>query len=236
MKPALLLVDLQGDYLGATGLQPTADILVSRATELLNGCRKRRVPVIHVWTTIHRDNDRRLPHWKKANRWHCVAGTDGHKTPAPLQPIQNETTINKSGFDGFAGGELDAALKEINCDTVILAGIHLHTCVRTIAAKSLERGLQIFIADDAVTSNDPVYAAATRRWLAERGIEFISTNEILSRLDGNAPSKLVHHSPRETKIKLFEIPIAGAVEIAAATLSAQKRVENLAADKFKFAL
>jgi hypothetical protein len=112
MKPALLLVDLQGDYLGATGLQPAADILVSRATALLNGCRERQIPVIHIWTTVRRDNDRRLPHWKKANRWHCVAGTDGHKTPAPLQPIQNETTINKSGFDGFAGGELDAAQKK----------------------------------------------------------------------------------------------------------------------------
>jgi acyl-CoA reductase-like NAD-dependent aldehyde dehydrogenase len=221
MKPALLLVDLQGDYLGATGLQPAADILVSRATALLNGCRERHIPVIHIWTTVRRDNDRRLPHWKKANRWHCVAGTDGHKTPAPLQPIQNETTINKSGFDGFAGGELDAVLKKINCDTVILAGIHLPTCVRTIAAESLERGLQIFIADDAVASNDPVYAAATRRWLAERGIEFISTNEILSRLDGNAPSKLIHYSSRETKKFLFEIPITGAVEITGATLSAQ---------------
>ena len=222
MKPALLLVDLQGDYLKAAGLQPTADLLVSRAAALLNGCRERQIPVIHIWTTVRRDNDRRLPHWKKAHRWHCVAGTDGHKTPAPLQPIQNETTINKSGFNGFAGGELDAVLKNINCDSVILAGIHLPTCVRTIAAESLERGLHIFIAGDAVAGNDPVYAAATRRWLAERGIEFISTNEILSRLDGNAPSKLVHHSPRETNKKLFEIPIAGADEIAAAALSAQK--------------
>jgi acyl-CoA reductase-like NAD-dependent aldehyde dehydrogenase/nicotinamidase-related amidase len=221
MKPALLLVDLQNDYLAATGIQPAADILISRAAALLNGGRSRQIPIIHIWTTIYRDADRRLPHWKKSNRWHCVAGTDGHKTPEPLQPRESETVVHKSGFNGFASGELDAALEKINCDTVILAGVHLHTCVRTVAAESLERGLQVFIAEDAVASNDPVYAAATRRWLAERGVEFISANEILSRLAGNAPAKLIHRSPRETGKILFEIPVAGAEEIAAATLSAQ---------------
>ena len=226
MKTALLLVDLQGDHLAT--LQPhfSADAPVACAAALLEGCRKRRVPVIHIWTTIHRENDRRLPHWKKTDRWQCVAGTAGHKTPALLQPLKNETVIHKSGFNGFADGELDEALKKTNCNTVVIAGIQLHTCVRTAAAESLERGLKIFIADDAVASNDPVYAAATRRWLAERGVEFISAGEILSRLDGNPPSKLIHRSPRETEKILFEIPVAGADEIAAATLSAQNAWNN----------
>ncbi|MGA2866205.1 MAG: aldehyde dehydrogenase family protein [Verrucomicrobiota bacterium] len=225
MKPALLLVDLQGDFLDSTGLQPARENLILQTAALLQGCRRKNIPVIHIWTTVRRDDDRRLPHWKRNNRWHCLAGSDGHKTPAPLQPLENETVINKSGFNGFAGGELDAALNKINCDTLVIAGLHLHTCIRAAAAEGLERGLHIFIPDDAVASNDPVYAAATRRWLAERGVEFVSANEILSRLDGNAPSELIHRSPRETKSILFEIPVAGADEIAAATLCAQKAWE-----------
>ena len=221
MKPALLLVDLQADYLAAAGLQPAADGLVARTTSLLGGCRESQIPVIHLWTTIHRDDDRRLPHWKKNGRWECVAGTKGHATPAPLQPLKHEIVVHKSGFNGFAGGELDAALKKIDCDTVIIAGLHLHTCVRTVAAEGLERGLRVFISEEAVASNDPVLAAATRRWLAARGVEFISGNEIRSRLEGEAPAKLIHRSPRETKKVLFEIPIAGADEIAAATRAAQ---------------
>ncbi len=221
MKPTLLLVDLQGDFLNSTGLQPAPEFLVPQTAALLNRCRLKNIPVIHVWTTIRRDDDQRMPHWKTVNRWHCVTGTPGHETPAPLQPSENETVINKSGFNGFAGGSLDAALKKINCDTVVIAGIHLHTCVRTLAAESLERGLRIFIPEDAVATNDPVLAAATRRWLAERGVEFVSAREILSRLDGNPPSKLIHRSPRELDKILFEIPVTGADEIAAAVLSAQ---------------
>jgi acyl-CoA reductase-like NAD-dependent aldehyde dehydrogenase/nicotinamidase-related amidase len=222
MKPALLLIDLQNDYLAATRLQPAADILISNAAALLNDCRRRKIPVIHIWTTLHRRNDQRLPHWKKANRWQCVAGTFGHKTSKSLQPLNGETVVHKTGFNAFAKGGLDAALKKINCDTIILAGLHLHTCVRTAAAESLERGLRIFISDDAVASDDPVFAAATRRWLAARCVEFAPAHEILLRLDGSAPGKLIQRSPREIRKILFEIPIASADEIAVATFSAQK--------------
>ena len=221
MKAALLLVDFQGDHLATLPSHPSTESLVAHAAALLADCRKRRTPVIHIWTTIQRENDRRLPHWKANNRWDCVAGTAGHETPAPLQPEQDETVIHKSGFNGFAGGELDAALKKLKCDTIILTGVHLHACVRTAAVESLERGLRIVVAEDAVGSNDPVHASATRRWLVERGVEFISANEIRSRLDGNVPSQLTHYSPRKTSHRLFEIPIAGPNEVAAAALSAQ---------------
>jgi acyl-CoA reductase-like NAD-dependent aldehyde dehydrogenase len=221
-KPALLLVDLQGDHLATLQPHLSANALVARTAALLDGCRARQIPVIHVWTTLSRSDDRRLPHWKNNNRWCCVAGTDGHKPPAPLQPAGNETIIHKSGFNGFADGELDATLKNMNCGRVILAGVHLHACVRTAAVECLERGLEVIVAEDAVASNDPVHAAATRRWLDGRSVKFVHTNEILLQLDGKAPGKLIHSSPRETEKVLFEIPIATADEIAAATLSTRK--------------
>ena len=90
MKPVLLLVDLQNDHLAAPELQPPADAVVTRAAELLDHCRRHRIPIIHVWTTLRRDKDRRLPHWKRTDRWMCVAGTSGHQPPARLQPRAGE--------------------------------------------------------------------------------------------------------------------------------------------------
>jgi acyl-CoA reductase-like NAD-dependent aldehyde dehydrogenase/nicotinamidase-related amidase len=226
MKPALLLVDLQSDYLATPELHPPADAVVTRAAVLLDHCRHHCIPVIHVWTTIRRDEDRRLPHWKRTGRWMCVAGTSGHQPPARLQPREGETIIHKTGFNAFASATLDAALRRMNCDAVILAGVHLHTCVRTAAAECLERGLEVFIAEDAVGSNDPAHAAAVRRWLAERCVQFEPVDAVLSRLDGNEPSKMVHRSPRETDKILFEVPIAGADEIAAVAAAAKNAWTN----------
>jgi len=221
MKPALLLVDLQSDHLAAPEIQPPVDTVVARAAALLDYCRRHHVPVIHVWTTIRRGKDRRLPHWERLGRWICVAGTSGHQPPDRLQPRTGETIIHKTGFNAFAGPTLEAALQRLNCNAVILAGVQLHTCVRTVAAESLERGLEVFIADDAVGSNDPVHAAAIRRWLAERCVQFESVTRVVSRLNGKGPPRWVHRSPRETKKVLFEVPVAGADEIAAATAAAK---------------
>ncbi len=128
--------------------------------------------MIHVWTTVHREDDRRLPHWRKENRWQCEAGTSGHATPDSLQPQPGEVVIHKSGFNAFADGTLDAALKHLGCDAVILAGLHLHTCVRIAAMECLERGYGVRVAEEAVASNDPIHAASTRRWLEARSVEF----------------------------------------------------------------
>ncbi|HTR41084.1 MAG TPA: aldehyde dehydrogenase family protein [Pseudomonadales bacterium] len=221
MNALLLLVDLQNDFLNSTGLQPPRENLTAKAAALLQGCRAANMPVVHIWTTISRGHDQRLPHWKKLKRWHCVTGTPGHETPPSLQPLKNELVIHKTGFNGFAGGELDKVLKKKRCDALIVAGVHLHTCVRAVAAESLERGLGVLVAEDAVASNDPILAAATRRWLAERCVEFLSINEILSRPGGKATTRRIHRSPRETKKVLFEIPSADMEEIATASLSAK---------------
>jgi len=221
MKPALLLIDLQGDYLAASGLQPPAEIVIARTAALLEGCRKLGVPVIHVWTTVHRERDQRLPHWRRENRWQCVAGTAGHKTPAALQPLSGEAIVHKSGFNAFADGALDAELRRLQCDTVILAGVHLHACVRAAAVECLERGYAVRVAEDAVASNDPIHAASTRRWLAERCVEFAPVSVILGRAPG-----LIQYSPRATDEALFEVPIDGARGVAEATAAARNGWEQ----------
>ena len=136
--------------------------------------------------------------------------------------------VHKTGFNGFADGELDAALKRLNCDLVVLAGIHLHTCVRTAAAESLERGLRVVVVEDAVATNDPVYAAATRRWLAAREVEFISTGQLGGRLEGASKITVGHCSAHETEKVLFDVSVAGRPEdeVVAATAAAKTAGES----------
>jgi acyl-CoA reductase-like NAD-dependent aldehyde dehydrogenase/nicotinamidase-related amidase len=219
MNAALLLIDLQEDYLSARGIEPAADTLVAQAARLLERCRQRQIPVIHIWTTVSRENDRRLPHWKQNNRWLCVAGTAGHQPPVSLHPVNGEKIIHKSGFNAFADGELERALQQADCDTVVVAGLHLHACVRTTAVECLERGFRVLVADDAVGSNDPIHSAAARRWLAERCAQFVPGHAI--QLNGGTTVQLVHRSPRDSDQILFEVPICGSKEISASTAAAQ---------------
>ena len=226
MKSALLLIDLQQDFLipqdphSFADLQPPAAVLVPRAAELLRACRERKIPVIHVWTTVERKKDIRLPHWRAQNRWMCVAGTPGHETPEPLRPLAGESIVHKTGFNAFASGELDQFLRHAGCDSLILCGLHLHACVRTAAVECLERNLKVLIAEDAVASNDPIHAAATRRWLAARCVTFQPSGMIFREV--NSHSRVWrHHSPSKTEERLFEVLNSAPEQIVSAAQDAQ---------------
>jgi nicotinamidase-related amidase len=75
MKPLLLLVDLQKDFLGAAGLEPVAAEVVAKAARLLAAARAGGMPVVHAVTSVGAAPDDRMPHWKAADRWKCVPGT-----------------------------------------------------------------------------------------------------------------------------------------------------------------
>jgi acyl-CoA reductase-like NAD-dependent aldehyde dehydrogenase/nicotinamidase-related amidase len=178
VKPVLLLVDLQGDFLAAPNLQPAAGAIVERSAELLQLCRERGIPVAHIWTTVTREPDNRMAHWKQANRWCCTAGSPGHEPPSVLSSCPGELVVHKSGFSGFTSGALSAWLRDRAIDTTLIAGIHLHGCVRQTALDAYQAGLSVCIAEDAVASDDPLQAAITRRYLQARALRFLPVGAI----------------------------------------------------------
>jgi acyl-CoA reductase-like NAD-dependent aldehyde dehydrogenase/nicotinamidase-related amidase len=211
MKPALLLVDLQGDFLNQPELQPPRTNLIHGAARLLEIGRQNQWPIFHVMTTVH-DEKECLPHWRLAERIICRAGTLGHAAPGPLQPVNGEPVLHKRGFNVFRTDRLERVLSESACKTVVLAGVHLHTCIRLAAMECIERGYNVVIAEDATGSNDPVHAAAVRRWLADRCVRFENTTRILDSFRESMPGRLIHHSPR-CPSQTFEVPIMASSEI-----------------------
>ncbi|HVS00683.1 MAG TPA: aldehyde dehydrogenase family protein [Thermoanaerobaculia bacterium] len=183
-KTALLLVDLQNDFLSAPDLEPAAGELTRRAAALLQGCRERSVPVIHVWTTVRRDPDNRMPHWRRAGRWACVEGTAGHAPPGILAPLAGEPIVHKTFFSAFSTGALERLLRSLRRRTLLIAGTHLHACVRETVLDAYQRGFDVVVAEDAVASDDPLHAVLARRWLEARAAIFQPVAEILASLDG----------------------------------------------------
>jgi alpha-ketoglutaric semialdehyde dehydrogenase len=190
MTPLLLLVDLQRDYLASPGLEPPAGVVARRASALLGACRELGVPVAHVLTTVSREDDRRMPHWKREDRWLCEEGTPGHEPPAGLEPLPDEVVVHKVSYSGFSNGELDRVLAAEAVDLLVVAGVHVHACVRQAVIDAYERrGVETWVAEDATASDDPLHAAVTRRYLERRAARFLPVDEVLARLGDRAPSR-----------------------------------------------
>ncbi len=182
MKPALMLLDLQYDFLCSPALQPAVGQLIDQAASLVQRCRESSVPIIHVWTTVHRDDDRRMPHWKQMGKWICVDGTPGHTTPTALRPLPSEIILHKTVFSAFADGKLDNILSDLDVDTIWLAGVHLHSCIRATALDAYQRGWNVKIVADAVGSYDPLHAIVTRRYLESRVAQFVACSDLFGTL------------------------------------------------------
>ncbi|MFC1485628.1 aldehyde dehydrogenase family protein [Candidatus Latescibacterota bacterium] len=248
MNPVLLLIDLQNDFLRTPDLEPSAGEVIDRVHVLLERFRELSIPVIHVFTTVSPDDDRRMPHWKAQNRWACVEGTEGHSPPESLQPLASEQIIHKTFFSAFEDGTLDEVLRSLKPDTLFVAGVHLHGCVRVTILDAYQRGFWIFVAEDAVASNDPLHAAITRRYLEKRAAAFVSADTIISLVNrgekttihdtaavAGLPTMIVagkeihdntlafipHVSPRQTMDRLWNIPICREEQVSQATVEAQ---------------
>jgi nicotinamidase-related amidase len=182
LNAALILVDLQRDFLDRPGLAPGEASLLASTGRLLGGFRDRGIPVVHVHTVMRPDGTDRMPHWVRNGTVACVDGTPGVLAPEVVAPVAGERLVGKQFFSGFGNPELAAFLGESGTQTVVVAGIYLHGCVRSTVMDAYERGLEVWIGGDAVGSNEPDHAALTRRYLDGRAATFLDVDVILSRL------------------------------------------------------
>jgi acyl-CoA reductase-like NAD-dependent aldehyde dehydrogenase/nicotinamidase-related amidase len=177
VKTALVLIDLQNDFLLDPSLAPAAGRLVERAACILTAARAAGVPVFHIHTLIHSPDDR-MPHWKEADRSLCVRGSDGARPPPSLEPQAAERVIAKSFFSGFSNPLLEAMLRKQGVGRLVLAGVHLHACVRSTAVDAYQLGFEVAIAEQAVGSYDALHGEQTRLYLEGRVAHFLGTAEI----------------------------------------------------------
>ncbi|WP_018232959.1 aldehyde dehydrogenase family protein [Thioalkalivibrio thiocyanodenitrificans] len=168
MKAALLLIDLQQDFLGRPDLLPMAEEVIAANARVLALARARRIPVIHVHTVVSEDGHDAMPHWRAWDAPLCRRGSAGAGTPEALEPRPGETVITKRFYSGFDNPDLDSTLKALNVHTLLLSGLYTHGCIRATALDAYSRGYETLVVSDAVASPDPIHSEASRQWMEGR--------------------------------------------------------------------
>ncbi len=193
VNPALLVVDVQRELLADARLQPPAGPYLARLTELLRAARERGLPILHAHYVTEPDGRGVLPHHAARGRRRCVRGTPGAEPPSEARPAPDEPVFVKHGYSAFANPELAPHLERLGADTLVIAGLYAHACVRQSALDALERGYRVVVVEDAVGSYDPAHAVATRTFLEDRGVDYLDTPALLERLE--APSDAPTREP-----------------------------------------
>ena len=94
----------------------------------------------------------------------------------------------KKRYSAFFGTNLDRFINEHDADTLVLAGINTHACVRTTAIDAYQRDLAVLIPKEAVGSYDRNHEDISLRYMIGRIASVVSLTEIASHIRRQSPA------------------------------------------------
>ncbi len=187
MTTALLIVDVQNDFVTGTLPVPGGADVADGITELLRAHRDRYALVVasQDWHDPVGDNGGHFaspgspPDYAVSWPRHCVAGEPGSAYHPALDTSLVDLHVRKgqgapaySMFEAVdAGGRPVAdALLAADIDTVDVAGLATDYCVRATALDALKAGLQVRLLTDLVAGVTPETTEVALAELAAAGV------------------------------------------------------------------
>ena len=143
MKEALLIIDVQNDYFpgGANELFHPFEA-EKRIRELIAESRVCGRPVIYI------------QHFNPPDDVFFLEGTFGAEISDRIRPADHDKIITKRYPNSFLETELDAYLKSLQVDTLIVCGMMTHMCVDTTVRAAMDYGYQVKLVADACATMD----------------------------------------------------------------------------------
>jgi len=173
---ALVIIDMQRDFLEAGGFGAGLGNDVSRLKVAVEPCRdvlaalrRRGVRVIHT-REGHRPDLSDAPHHKVERGdpslrigapgpmgRRLVRGEAGHDIIPELYPIDGEPVIDKPGKGAFYQTDLDLMLRNRGIDTLFVCGVTTEVCVNTTVREANDRGYRCVVLSDCCASYFPEF-------------------------------------------------------------------------------
>lgn len=141
---ALLLVDLQNDYFpgGAYELDRIAEAS-AKSAEILARFRSAQSPLIHI---RHEFASSEAPFFRP--------GSEGSQIHDSVAPLPAETIITKQQVNSFHGTDLDARLKAMGVEDLVIVGAMSHMCIEGATRAAADLGYRVEVIHDACATRD----------------------------------------------------------------------------------
>lgn len=159
-KGAVLLVDLQRDFLGADG-RLTVDLdtvpeLLDCVHDVVAEADAAGVPVVQIVNEF--------PRWSLANPFRKFAAIEGNEGAEidPRVPRRDAVVFTKKRSDAFTNAALEAWLRERDVDHLVVLGVFADACVRRTVEGARARGFAVTVPRAGVASRS---SAAVERGL-----------------------------------------------------------------------
>lgn len=158
MREALLLIDIQNDFIPGGALEvPGGDEILERVIELLESDRFDLVIATRDWhPPDHQSFQEQGGPWPP----HCVQGTEGAELHPSIPREKIDHIVNAGhrpeleGYSGFEETELERILRANEIDKVTVVGLATDYCVRATALDALRKGFEVEVDTEGIRGID----------------------------------------------------------------------------------
>jgi nicotinamidase-related amidase len=156
--------------------------LVASVNKLARAFRESKQPVIWIRQEFSPDLSDAFLEMRKYNLRVTIAGTTGAEILPELERDPLDCIIVKKRYSAFFKTNLDETLAALRPETLDVAGINTHACVRTTVIDAYQRDYEIVVASDCVASYDLEHHEMTKRYLDGAIARFLTGDEIAKML------------------------------------------------------
>ena len=151
MSTALLLIDLQNDYFPGGLMELSAiDAASANAARLLDAFRTGGKPLVHV---RHVFADAGAPFFRPE--------TEGAEIHQSVAPAAGELVITKGAVNAFQGTDLQARLKALGIEDLVICGAMSHMCIEGTTRAAADLGYRCQVVHDACATRDQEFGGRT---------------------------------------------------------------------------
>jgi nicotinamidase-related amidase len=162
-RSALLVIDMQDEFVrpGWTPYWvPEATRMVPRLISFISGCRGVAIPVVFTaFAATHHNLDRPRSGAFMPNRYGTMDSDDSWFRDGriwhELRPRPDDVVILKPSYGAFYDTPLETILRNLDRDTIIIAGTLTNFCCGTTARQGYERGFHVVFCSDLTGTDDP---------------------------------------------------------------------------------
>ncbi len=199
-RTALVVIDMQNDFLHPQGMFAAKGVdvsgaanLIPRVKEVVEACRKGSVRIVYTAHTFRPDfSDRgkmyyellttRQPGVKKPGTG-LTKGSWNSAVIDELAPHAGDIVIDtKHNFDSFYQTDLEVVLRNLSVETLIFTAVTCSICVETAIRSAYMRDFRCLLVEDCTWEKLPDLEAATKKVVSMNFGYLVSSDDLLSSL------------------------------------------------------
>ena len=177
-RPTLIVIDMLNDFLADWEPARKASLIRS-INELVDTIRGLGHSVIWIRQEFEPNLSDAFLEMKAKGIRTTIKGTRGSQIISELHVGATDVVIVKKRYSAFFGTTLDDALARLNPESIILAGINTHACIRTTAVDAYQRDWAVILASDCIDSYDREHHEVSLRYMKDKVAAVMSNEEIL---------------------------------------------------------